>query len=97
MNIVTLAEIKAHTRIDSNAEDSLLELYAESAEEFCLDYIDRTLDEVCEIWGYIPARLKEAVLMLVDHSYTHRSPASPQQLYQVPYSIDAKLRPLRKL
>jgi len=97
MNIVTLAEIKAHTRIDSNAEDSLLELYAESAEETCLSMIDRTLDEVCELFDGIPASLKHAVLMLVDHSYAQRSPASPQQLYNVPYTIDALLKPLMNL
>jgi len=97
MNIVTLAEIKAHTRIDSNAEDTMLTLYGDSAEEVVLSILDRDLDDIVDEYGSIPKAIKHAVLMLVDHSYAQRSPASVQQLYAVPYTIEACVKPYMNL
>jgi len=97
MNIVTLAEIKAHTRIDSNAEDTLLELYGNAAEETVLALLERTLDDIYDEYACIPIRLKQAVLLLVDNSYANRSAVSPTQLYNVPYTLEALIKPLMSL
>lgn len=93
MNIVTLAEIKAHTRIDGNVEDSILTIYGDSAEGMVLNLLGRDLESIAEEYGCIPTSIKHATLLLVAHSYTQREPASMQNLYQVPYSVDALLKP----
>jgi hypothetical protein len=41
--------------------------------------------------------LVQAGLMLVAQSYQHREPASPQNLYAVPYAFDLLLKPYIKL
>lgn len=93
MNILTLTEIKAHTRIDENTEDAVLELYGESAEELVLNLCNRTLESLYEEYGKIPSSIKHACLMLVAHSYNNRQPASMQTLDTVPYTLDALIKP----
>lgn len=93
MQIVTLAEIKAHARIDESTEDTILTTYGESAEELVLNLCNRTLDSIIEEYGNVPVNIKHAVLMLVAHSYSQRQPASLQNLYTVPYTLDALIKP----
>jgi hypothetical protein len=50
-----------------------------------------------EVYGHIPAPLYHAALLLVDNSYQNRTPASPQQLYAVPYGFDLLVKPYMKL
>jgi hypothetical protein len=38
-----------------------------------------------------------ATLLLVDNSYEHRSPQSPQQMYYVGYGFDLMVKPYMKL
>ena len=97
MNIVTLEDIRLHTRIDSTAEDDILTLYADSAEATVLNLMERTIEDLYDEYGEIPAPIKHAVLMLVDHSYAQRSPASIQNLYSVPYTLDALIKPYMNL
>ncbi len=85
--------IKAHSRIDYDCEDDLLELYADSAEETVLNMLGRTYENLIEECGEVPAPVKQAALMLVDLSYKERSPISPQQLYAVPYTVDVLIKP----
>lgn len=40
---VTLAEAKAHVRVDTTTEDSLIQGYIATAREWCEDYLDRSL------------------------------------------------------
>lgn len=47
--------------------------------------------------GEFPVPLIQASLMLVDNSYTQRSPASAQNLYSVPYTFDVLVKPYMKL
>ena len=51
MKWLSIDYIKQHSRIDFDCEDSLLELYGESAEETVLDITQRTYDEIVEKWG----------------------------------------------
>ena len=39
------------------------------------------------------AALHSTGLLLVDNSYTHRSPSTPQQMYAVPYGFDILVKP----
>ena len=89
--------IKAHSRIDFECEDDLLMLYADSAEQTVLNICGRSYEEIVEKWGEFPVPLIQASLMLVDNSYTQRSPASAQNLYSVPYTFDVLVKPYMKL
>lgn len=97
MKWLTIEMIKAHSRIDFECEDDLLMLYADSAEQAVLNICGRSYEEIVEKWGEFPVPLIQASLMLVDNSYTQRSPASAQNLYSVPYTFDVLVKPYMKL
>ena len=93
MTIVTLEEIKANSRIEGNAEDTLLESLGEAAEVTVLNLIERTQEDIEEEFGNVPAPIRQAILMYADHLYNHRGIVNPTALYNVPYSIDAMIKP----
>lgn len=94
MPLITVDELKKQARIDGTAEDDLLELYCASAEATVFSLLNRTKENLAdEYGGCIPEPVKHAALMLAAHNYTHREPASPQNLYSVPYTIDALIKP----
>ena len=97
MKYITLEYIKAHSRIDelreSLGETDLVILYAESAEQTVLNYLNRSLEDLIDNYAEVPAPVMHATLMLVDLSYMQRSPISVQNLYTVPYTFDVLLKP----
>ena len=93
MTIVTLEEIKANSRIEGNAEDTLLESLGEAAEVTGLNLIERTQEDIEAEFGKMPAPIRQAILMYADHLYNHRGIVNPTALYNVPYSIDAMIKP----
>ena len=95
MNILTLEQIKAQCRIDPEMtdEDQLRELYGAAAEETVLNYCNRSLESLYEEYGRIPAAITQGALMLVANSYKNREPASVANLYLVPYTFDALVKP----
>ena len=99
MKWLTLERIKQQCRIepDFTEEDSLLEMYGESAEEVLLNHLYRSYEDLMEVYGRIPAPLVHASLMLVDVSYQHRSPVSPQNMSIVPYTFDILVKPYMRL
>ena len=99
MKWLTLEKIKAQCRIeaDFHDEDELLEIYGESAEEVLLQYLNRTYEDLMEVYGHIPAPLRHASLLLVDTSYQYRSPVSAQNMSQVPYTFDLLVKPYMRL
>lgn len=99
MNWLTLDKIKAQCRIEADFtdEDSLLEMYGDTAEETVLNAMNRSYTDVIEVYGRVPAPVVQASLMLVDLSYQHRSPVSPQQMYMVPYTFDLLIKPYIRL
>lgn len=99
MKWLTLKTIKAQLRIepDFNAEDELLEMYGESAEDVLLNYVGRTYDDLIAIYGHMPAPLKHASLMLCDVSYQYRSPISITNISMVPYTFDLLVKPYMRL
>ena len=78
-------------------EDTLLEMYGESAEEVLLNYLNRSYEEVSEVYGGVPVPLQHASLMLVDTSYQYRSPVSAQSMSLVPYTFDILVKPYMRL
>jgi uncharacterized phage protein (predicted DNA packaging) len=99
MKWLTLERIKQQCRIESDftEEDALLEMYGESAEEVLLNHLNRSYENLMEVYGHIPAPLIHASLMLVDVSYQHRSPVSPQNMSIVPYTFDILVKPYMRL
>jgi uncharacterized phage protein (predicted DNA packaging) len=97
MKWLTIDDIKQQLRLDYDCEEGLLELYGSSAEDMLLNYIGMSYEEVIAEYGDVPPALRHATLMLVDSSYTHRSPASIQQMYYVLYGFDALVKPYVKL
>lgn len=97
MKWLTIDYIKQHSRIDFDCEDELLELYGAAAEDSVLNLCSRTYDELIDTYGDVPPALYQASLMLVDVSYTHRSPVSPQNMSIVPYSFELLVKPYVKL
>lgn len=93
MKILTIEEIKSHIRIDGNEEDSTLEMYGESAEQTVLNLLNRSEESLLEEYGEVPTPVKHAMLMLTAHSYDQRNPASERNLYTVPYTLDALIKP----
>lgn len=97
MKWLTIDYIKQHSRLDFSDEDSVLDLYGSAAEETVLNYLNRTYQELLEQYGEVPAPIRQATLLLVDHSYTQRSPASAQNMSIVPYSFDILVKPYMRL
>ena len=99
MKFLTLEYIKAHSRIDYDCEDGLLELYGTAAESVLAQHLGRckTVDDMVESltdeFGEVPASILQAGLMLVDTSYQYRSPVSQTSLYAVPYTFEFLVRP----
>lgn len=92
LRIVTLEEIKANARIEGDAEDALLIGKGEAAEEAILNLMERSLDDILEEFGKVPAPIRQAVLMYTNHLYEHRGIVNPTALYNIPYSIDAMIK-----
>ena len=99
MKWLTLERIKQQLRIepDFTDEDELLEEYGESAEEVLLNYLNRSYEDVIEVYGRVPAPLRHASLMLVDTSYQYRCPVSAQNMSLVPYTFDLLIKPYMRL
>lgn len=96
---LTLSQIKAQCRIepDFTLEDELLMLYGNAAEETILELCNRTYADMVDTYGGIPNAIVQASLLLVDSSYTNRSPSSVQSLSLVPYAFDRLVKPYVRL
>lgn len=99
--VVTLAEIKRQCRIedDFTLEDTLLTSYGTAAEEIIAQLLNRgktvaaMVASLTEEYGSVPEPIKNAVLLLSDHFYQHRSPTENISLSIVPYSFDFLVKP----
>ena len=98
MEYLTLDYIKAHSRIDYDCEDDLIELYGSAAEQMVLNYLECSLDDLKEAnGGMVPPVVINATYMIADNLYRHRSPTEQTSLYLVPYGIDLMLKPYKVL
>lgn len=100
MKYLTHDQIKQQLRLDDQQafdEHDLLELYGDSAEDTVLNILNRTMEDVIEQYGRIPAAIRHATLMLVDNAYKERSPITPQNMSTVPYAFDLLVKPYMHL
>jgi len=72
MSIVTLALTKNHMNVDTDADDELIQLYIDAAEEWFEDFTGRKLDTL----DPVPARLRRGVMELAAFYYEQREAAS---------------------
>lgn len=94
-----MALFKKHVRADDFADDDeYLEHLLETAESAVITATNRTEDELEEIGGgTVPSPIKHAVMMLGAHWYNQRESVSNVQMHAVPDSLQALIKPYRKL
>lgn len=97
MKWTEISYIKQHSRIDFDCEDAVLELYANAAEETVLNYLGIPYQELISEYGGVPDAIRQATLMLIDVSYSNRSPISPTNVSIVPYTFDILVKPYMRL
>jgi len=90
--------IKKNSRIDGDSEDSIIDLYGESAEQQVLNDTMRTHEELVEMGGgKVPAPIVHASLMLADFAYRQKSPADNLNWSVVPYTYERLIKPYIRL
>ncbi|AEH79576.1 phage protein DNA packaging protein [Sinorhizobium meliloti SM11] len=72
MSAVTLELAKAHMKVDGNAEDELISLYIEAAEQWAGNYIGKPIADLTPV----PADVKLAILKLVSFYFECRNIAT---------------------
>ncbi|RVJ34193.1 head-tail connector protein [Sinorhizobium medicae] len=92
MATVTLAEAKAHLRIDAS--------YVE--EDAYLNGLIAAVDSALEGQGVataapVPASIKHAALLLIGHFYINREALGTDKLSKVPIAFDMLIAPYRDL
>lgn len=95
---LTIPYIKAHSRIEFDCENELLEEYGNAAEKAILNLLQRSYEDLMDAYGEVPEPVVIASLQLVDNAYTNgRSPSSLMNLSVVPYNFDLFVKPYMKL
>ncbi len=65
MAVVTLAEAKAHLRVDQSAEDSTIQIYVDAADDYICNFLNQSPPPQS-------ASIKAAALLLVGDMYQNR-------------------------
>lgn len=91
--------LKKHVRADDfSDDDEYLSHLLETAEEFVCTATNRTAEELMEMGGgEMPNCLQQAVLLIAGHWYNQREAVSGVQMAEVPYTLQALVKPYRKL
>lgn len=99
MATVDIALLKLHVRADDfSDDDQYLAHLLDAAEQYVSNATNRTSDELVEIGGgKLPVMLQQAVLMIAGHWYNQREAVSGVQMAEVPYTLQALIKPYRKL
>lgn len=99
MAVVSLALFKKHVRADDFADDDeYLEHLLETAESAVITATNRTQEELEQMGGgEVPAPIKHAIMMVGAHWYNQRESVSSVQMHAVPDSLQALIKPYRKL
>ncbi len=100
MAAVSLELFKKHVRADDFADDdAYLEHLLQVAESAVVTATNRTLDELVQMGGgeEVPAPIKHAVMLLGAHWYNQRESVSATQMHAVPDTLQALIKPYRKL
>lgn len=99
MAVVDLALFKKHVRADDFADDDdYLRHLLEVATVSVITATNRTEDELrAGNNGEFPKPLVQAILLVGAHWYNQRESVSAVQLYAVPDTLQALIKPYRKL
>lgn len=99
MTVVSLELFKKHVRADDFADDdTYLAHLLEVAQESVINATNRTEAELTEMGGgAFPVSLQHAIMLLGGHLYNQRESVSQVQLHAVPDSLQALIKPFRKL
>ena len=99
MAVVSLALFKKHVRADDFADDDeYLEHLLETAESAVIIATNRTEEELRQMGnGEVPTPIKHAIMMIGAHWYNQRESVSSVQMHAVPDSLQALIKPYRKL
>lgn len=100
MATVDIALLKQHVRSDDfSDDDQYLAHLLDAAEEYVTKATNRSSDELLAMGGGedLPATLQQAVLLIAGHWYNQREAVSGVQMAEVPYTLQAIIKPYRKL
>lgn len=99
MATVDLALLKMHVRADDfSDDDQYLQHLLDAAEQYVCEATNRTKEELAELGGgELPVTLQQAVLLIAGHWYNQREAVSGVQMAEVPYTLQALIKPYRKL
>ena len=94
MKYLTLEYIKAHSRIDCDCEDDLIDAYGSAAEDTIIGLLNRSLEDLkATNGGVVPNPVIVATLQLTENLIQHRSNIEQVGLSTVPYSFDMMIKP----
>lgn len=91
LQFLDLDLIKRHLKIDGDECDMELELYAASAEQEALNYMERTIESIYEEYGQIPVPIIKACLLRVGTAYRFREDITDRTLHRLPYAWEGIL------
>lgn len=99
MATVDLALLKKHVRADDfSDDDEYLTHLLTAAEQHVCRATNRSTEELLQMGdGFFPAELQQAVLLIAGHWYNQREAVSGVQMAEVPYTLQALIKPYRKL
>ena len=99
MATVHIALLKMHVRADDfSDDDQYLQHLLDAAEQYVSKATNRTSDELLELGnGKLPAMILHAILLIAGHWYNQREAVSGVQMAEVPYTLQALIKPYRKL
>lgn len=89
MSIVTVTDLKLHLRLNTTAEDALLQEFIDAAEETFKALTLRTLDANVTT-GFpsgIPASIRIAIKLLAGHYYRVREAYGEQTVEEMPFGF----------
>lgn len=103
IELITLAEIKAHLKIDHDIDDTELKEKIQEASAVLLDYIQGSRDKVVDssgnlIEGESLSRMKASTMRLVGMLYRNPDLAETEDLQpgELPFSVTAFIYSLRR-
>lgn len=99
MATVDIALLKMHVRADDfSDDDAYLQHLLDAAEQYVCEATNRTSEELAKLGGgKLPVTLQQAVLLIAGHWYNQREAVSGVQMAEVPYTLQALIKPYRKL
>lgn len=98
MSQVSLSLFKQHVRADDFAgDDAYLQHVLDTAEASVVSATGRGMAELCDAQGIMALPLQHAVMMLAAHWYNQREGVSVAQMHDVPYAVEALVKPYVKL